>query len=157
LKLNLEIILEKVRAQEAELRALRGSPTAQDKLKMAKEELDKRMKEEWKKAYPKAGADQPLNELDRLKIELKRLKGAKDSDAALLKALEEARLKALNKDDKGQPGTGTAEYLKEIDRLKEELKRLQAEKAKGDYGDKLKALKAEELKEMDRLKEELKR
>ncbi len=82
LKLNLEVVLEKVRAQEDELRALRGPQGARDdRLRRAQEALEverqraankERLAEEWKK---KAAAVQ-----------------RERADAELLKALDEARM-----------------------------------------------------------------
>src|SRR5262245_65748478 len=51
LKLNLEVVLEKVRAQEAELRTFRGTVDRTKELDRVKEKLLQQA-EEWKKVHP---------------------------------------------------------------------------------------------------------
>ena len=85
LKLNLEVVLEKVRAQEAELRGLRGGP---GKAKLPPDELKKRAVEEWRKVYPAASAEDYRKRLRDAEVELKRAKEALDARSRDLRRKE---------------------------------------------------------------------
>jgi RNA polymerase sigma factor (sigma-70 family) len=107
LRLNLEVVLEKVRAQEAELRALRGrtadAPGAYLNLK------PRDVKGVYEKLYdnyakPKADNRSPADVADRIEVALKRLLEAKDDPARqrALDALGQA-LRSLREQPR-QPG-----------------------------------------------------
>ena len=107
LKLNLEVVLEKVRAQEAELRALRGRtadvPGGYLNLKPGERA---RPLEQLQLTYPKPKDENrlPADVADRIEVALKRLREAKD-DAARQRALDvlERALRQLREQPR-QPG-----------------------------------------------------
>jgi hypothetical protein len=92
LKLNLEVVLEKVRAQEAELRTYRAAKGETRKQQDEKSYLNeaKRLLELERKAQPKSGKNQG-QDLERLSDQLKRLQSDKKNGLELERLSEQMK------------------------------------------------------------------
>jgi len=134
LKLNLEVVLEKVRAQDAELRELRGKKGADPRLDRFKEDPATRADEErlrkgteLQRIYDPSGTFLKAAELERLRAEARRLHADKEkilyaARASAVKVLEDA-VKAL------QQARNTREQQQALDALEEALRKLLPDRA----------------------------
>jgi RNA polymerase sigma factor (sigma-70 family) len=130
LKLNMEVLLEKIRAQEGELRSLRGTRGEARKPEDPKARRDetKSLLELERKTQPKAG-QRDLPDVERLSDQLKQLKKLSSKEfeqeikSKVLRELETA-LKELSKAGDGETQRAVQEALEEaLKELRKEMEK----------------------------------